>query len=88
MLCQRVSCCRLSDKRRSGTESNDRNRLMQQVCVKRLMRFTDENDDSYKEALNGETDLYIPERSLEMVSVSLPDTPPGETEEQVDIKNE
>ena len=88
MLCQGIPCCRLSDKRRSGTESDYRNHLMQQVCVKRLMGPADENNDSYKQALNGETDLHIPERSLEMVLVSLPDTPPGEIEEQVDIKNE
>ena len=56
--------------------------------MKHLMGPAGENDDPYKQALNGETDLYIPERSLEMVLVSLPDTPPGETEEQVDIKNE
>ena len=88
MLCQRVSCCRLSDKRRSGTESDYRNYLMQQVCVKHLMGLTDEKDDGYKQALKSEADFHIPERSLEMVLVSLPDTPPGETEEQVDIKNE
>ena len=54
--------------------------------MKHLMGPSDENDDSYKQALNGETDLYIPERSLEMVLVSLPDTRPGETEEQANIK--
>jgi len=88
MVCQWVSCCWLSDKRRPRTEGDHRNRLMQPVCVKRLMVLTDENDDSYKQALNGETDLHIPKRSLEMVLVSLPDTPPGEIEEQVDVKNE
>ena len=56
--------------------------------MKHLMGLADENDDSYKQALNGETDLHIPERSLEMVLVSLPDSPPGEIEEQVDVKNE
>ena len=56
--------------------------------MKRLMGLTDENDDSYEEALNSETDLYIPERSLEMVLVSLPEAPSGKIDEQVDIKNE
>ena len=88
MVCQWVSCCWLSDKRRPRTEGDHRNRLMQPVCVKRLMVLTDENDDSYKQALNGETDLHIPKRSLKIVLVSLPDPPPGEIEEQVNIKNE
>lgn len=88
MVCQRVSCCWLSDKRRPRTERDGRYRLMQHVSVKRLMVLTDENDDSYKEALNGKTHLDIPERSLKIVLVSLPDTPPGEIEKQVNIKKE
>ena len=52
------------------------------------MGLTDENDYGYKQALKGKTDLDIPERSLKRVLVSLPDTPPGEIEKQVDIKNE
>ena len=59
--------------------------MMHWVSVKRLMGLTHENDDGHKQALNGKTDLHIPKRSLEMVLVSLPETPPGENEEQVNI---
>jgi hypothetical protein len=52
------------------------------------MRLADEKDDGYHQALNGKTDLHIPERSLQVVLVSLPETPPGEIEGQVDVKNE
>jgi hypothetical protein len=60
---------------------------MERICVKGLMRLADENDDSYKEALNSETELHIPKRSLEVVLVGLPEAPPDEIKKQIDVKN-
>jgi hypothetical protein len=59
---------------------------MAQVCMNRSVGLTDEEDDGDNQALDGKADLYIPERSLQMVLVSLPDPPPGEIEKQVEIK--
>jgi len=88
MVCEWVPCRRLSHKRRPRTERDGRYRLMEQVFINYLMGLPDEKDDSYKQALNGKTHLDIPERSLKIVLVSLPDTPPGEIEKQVNIKKE
>ena len=62
--------------------------MMEQVFINYLMGLPDEKDDCYKEALNGKTHLDIPERSLKIVLVSLPDPPAGEIEKQVNIKKE
>ncbi len=56
--------------------------------MNRLMGLTNENDECDKQALNRKAHLDIPERSLKMVLVGLPESPPGKIEKEGDVNNE